>query len=70
MPTYLYNESKTDGKYHEVHTDSCSHLPSSWNRKDLGWHANCREAIQTAQNRTGDYDFDGCAYCCNDCHNG
>lgn len=70
MPTYLYNDSKTDGTFHEVHTDTCQHLPYSWNRVNLGWHINCEEAIKEAQRRTGKYDFDGCYHCCRECHTG
>lgn len=70
MPDYIYNTSKTDGKYHEVHTTLCRYLPYSWNRESLGCHSSCKEAIKEAESRTGDRDFDGCYHCSRDCHHG
>lgn len=70
MPYYVFNKNRWDGKYHEVHETSCSFKPTAANSVDLGWHSDCKSAIQEAKNRTGDYDFDGCKYCSPSCHKG
>ncbi len=70
MPYYIYNKNRWDGKYHEVHETTCSHLPTNENQEDLGWHLNCQAAIREAERRTGAKDFDGCHYCSDECHHG
>lgn len=70
MPTYIYNSSQTDGKYHEIHLTTCNHLPKISNRVILGWHVDCKSAIREAERRTGCNDFDGCYYCSRNCHRG
>ena len=70
MPEYIYNKNRWDGKFHEVHTKSCNYKPRLENQVDLGWHPNCKEAIKEAVRRTNEHDFDGCKYCCPDCHSG
>lgn len=70
MPYYVYNKNKWDGVYHEVHTTECDKKPLPSNQVDLGWHSNCSSAIQKAKEVTGDNDFDGCKWCCPNCHNG
>ncbi|MCG4457653.1 hypothetical protein PT177_03180 [Erysipelothrix rhusiopathiae] len=70
MKKYLYNKSKTDGVYHEVHVTTCKHLPDMKNRVSLDEQKNCHDAIKKAERLTGDHDFDGCMYCCENCHNG
>jgi hypothetical protein len=66
MPEYLVNKHPQPGGEHEVHTTTCSHLPEPANRLPLGWHANCRDALNKAREYYG--AVDGCFYCCNDCH--
>lgn len=69
MPYYLINTEKTDGRYNEVHTTTCNHLPSIYNRKDLGWHANAKDAVAYAKN-SGYLYADGCFYCCPEANRG
>lgn len=68
MPNYCVNRQAQPSGEHEVHntSSSCSYLPSIENRIDLGWHPDCRSAIQKAK----DYysNVDGCYYCCRECH--
>lgn len=70
MGFYLYNKNKTDGVYHEVHVITCNHLPDKINQVSLGVFSNCHDAIRKAQSMTDNRDFDGCKYCCGNCHNG
>ncbi len=70
MPYYVFNDKRWDGKFHEVHETTCAHKPTLANQTDLGWHSNCKDAIKEAERRTGSRDFDGCYYCCKDCHKG
>ncbi|GAW49403.1 uncharacterized protein PD653_2502 [Nocardioides sp. PD653] len=68
MPNYCVNKNAQSNGDHEVHdlasTKGC--LPTSTNRQDLGYHANCQPAVQAAR---GYYtDVDGCAHCVPACH--
>ena len=66
MPFYYVNINEQPTGEHEVHRDTCTHLPEPKNRIDLGYCSNCREAIEKAKeyyNRV-----DGCKYCSGDCH--
>lgn len=63
MSEYLINKKKTDGKYNEMHKNTCLHLPSIWNRDNLGSFVDDDSALTYA--KTNGYpDADGCAYCC------
>lgn len=69
VPYYYVNlnEQPHDG-YHEVHIDagSCPHPPLLQNRHNLGYHQNCRDAVQAAK---GIFPkSDGCYYCLPLCH--
>lgn len=67
---YYYNKNTDVNGNHEVHTEHCSYLPDVHNRKLIGYESNCRSAINRAKSETGKYNFDGCYYCCNECHTG
>lgn len=69
MPDYIINTEKTDGRYNEVHTTSCAHGPSVYNRKSLGWHADAVDAVAYAK-RNGYPDADGCKFCSSEAHHG
>ncbi len=62
---YVNKNAQSTGEY-EVHEESCNYLPSSDNRKYLGYFSSCHEAIKKAKEDF--YDVDGCYYCCNECH--
>lgn len=67
MPIYCMNKNSQSNGDHEVHdTAKCTRLPKPENRRDLGWHADCRSAVKQA--KTYDPKADGCAYCCPECH--
>jgi len=63
---YLVNKNAQYNGDHEVHKETCSHLPNPENRKYLGDFTNCRDAVREAKKY--DSDADGCYYCCNECH--
>lgn len=63
---YLVNKNAQYNGDHEVHRETCSHLPNPENRKYLGDFTNCRDAVREAKKY--DSDADGCYYCCNECH--
>jgi len=65
MKTYYVNKNENDG-YHEVHNDSCQHLPEVANRVHLGQFSNCHDAVKEAK-KTYE-NSDGCYYCCPDCN--
>lgn len=67
---YYFNNTTDEHGYHEVHTESCSFLPSVSNRTYIGYCANCSEAINSAKDKYPYYVFDGCFFCCNSCHKG
>ncbi len=66
MTRYCVNKNADENGYHEVHTESCSYLPISSNRQDLGYHNSCSEAVQKAKLYYS--SVDGCYYCCRACH--
>ena len=67
MPNYLVNRNAQPTGEHEVHANTCGHLPEAFNQDYLGTYSNCREALTAARNR-GYPNVDGCYYCCNSCH--
>ena len=69
MANYLFNLEADNNGYHEVHKDTCTHLPNIFNRQNLGNFTSCNQAIQHARINYSNYKFDGCYYCCNECHN-
>lgn len=72
MPNYICNKHADDKGRHEVHVDTCNHLPLPENRVKIGICNNCREAIDkiAAANKGKNFNFDGCYYCCYPCHKG
>lgn len=69
MPYYIINKEKTDGRWNEVHTTTCTHKPSYQNQHDLGWHADEIDAVAFAKKNGYPY-ADGCYYCCERAHHG
>ncbi|WP_429058890.1 hypothetical protein [Aeromonas veronii] len=49
MPKYYVNSNAQSNGDHEVHVETCSHLPSVLNRVDQGFHQNCSTAVQAAK---------------------
>lgn len=70
MKHYYFNKSTDDKNRHEIHTGDCSWLPSISNREYIGYFNNCSEAIKKAKQEYPSYGFDGCFFCCRDCHKG
>lgn len=60
---YVNNNAQTNGD-HEVHEEGCKYMPT--NRKDLGYHNSCKEAVREAKKTYP--KADGCAFCCIPCH--
>ncbi|MBS4744077.1 hypothetical protein B9G52_10520 [Bacillus safensis] len=67
---YYYNINTDINGNHEVHTEDCSYLPDTRNREYIGYEPDCKSAINRAKRETSKYNFDGCYYCCNECHTG
>ncbi|MFL8969342.1 hypothetical protein ACKA04_04635 [Helcococcus kunzii] len=69
---YIVNKYSDDKGRHEVHAETCSYLPSKENQIEIGNFFNCKAAILAAKLKWQDpeYKFDGCYYCCNQCHKG
>lgn len=67
MHYYVNNNAQSNGD-HEVHTGSCSWLPSEANRIYLGNHTSCLPAVTEA--RRYYTQVNGCYYCANACHTG
>ena len=50
MPKYYVNTNAQPGSNdHEVHVETCTRLPETWNRKDLGYHNDCQSAVKEAK---------------------
>jgi hypothetical protein len=66
MEKYCVNTGTDEHGYHEVHKNSCDHLPKPEHRQDLGSCYSCSDALNKARDY---YEFvDGCYYCCLSCH--
>lgn len=70
MSFYYFNNNVDEHGYHEVHTGECTFLPSSFNRTLIGYYSDCKTAIKAARIAYPDKDFDGCYFCCRECHKG
>lgn len=68
--TYYFNDNVDDKGYHEVHSDDCPFLPYPMNRTLIGHYGDCKAAIVAARLAYPGKKFDGCYYCCRECHNG
>ena len=70
MPDYICNKIADDKGRHEIHVQNCSWGPSRTNTLQVGWFSNCRTAISSMESQNPYHKFDGCYYCCNECHKG
>lgn len=70
MNHYYFNDNTDSNGYHEVHTETCSFCPSVPNRTYIGYFSDCSEAIQSATAKYPHMSFDGCFFCCRECHKG
>ena len=68
MSNYYFNIYADINGYYEVHSEDCSFLPSELNRQYLGIYSSCEDAISYARTNYPDKKFDGCYYCCRECH--
>ena len=66
---YFYNYEDEHG-YHEIHNEDCMYLPSPENRTYIGSYSDCSSAFMNASIRYPDKKFDGCFFCCRECHKG
>ncbi len=70
MSYYYFNNNTDEHGYHEVHTENCTFLPSPSNRTPIGYYENCKVAILAARIAYPNKKFDGCYFCCRECHKG
>ena len=63
---YVHTGTDAQGN-HEVHEESCTHLPKPENRIYLGTFNNCKDAVQEAKKYYA--NVDGCWHCSRECHN-
>jgi len=66
MAIYYVNKIAQPTGEHEVHTSTCSYLPSHENRMYLGTFSNCHDAIREAKKYYN--NVDGCYWCSRECH--
>ena len=66
MALYYVNKNAQQTGEHEVHTSSCSYLPSEGNRIFLGYFDSCAAAVKEAKKYYT--QVDGCYHCCRPCH--
>lgn len=66
MKYYVSTETNEQG-HHEVHVETCVHLPGSLRCYALGEFSNCQAAVTEAR-RLGYSCVNGCYYCCNSCY--
>ncbi|MCI5141489.1 MAG: hypothetical protein D3909_07145 [Candidatus Electrothrix sp. ATG1] len=68
MDTYYVNKQAQTNGDHEVHTSTCSWLPSEANRLYLGQFGSCHGAVAEARKYYS--NVNGCYYCSRACHTG
>jgi len=68
MALYYVNKNAQSNGDHEVHTGSCSYLPTAENRIYLGSFTNCADAVRVASRYYS--QVNGCYYCSRPCHTG
>lgn len=66
MATYYVNDNAQSNGDHEVHTSTCSFVPSVANRTYLGVFDNCKDAVKEAKKKYT--KTNGCKSCSNECH--
>jgi len=66
MAHYYVNKNAQANGDHEVHVESCSYLPVSFNREYLGDFYSCKPAVIEAKKKYS--TANGCYYCSNECH--
>lgn len=69
---YYFNQIADRHGYHEVHSEDCIFFPPpAQNGKRIdGDFSCCSDAINAAKNQHPSLTFDGCYYCCHECHKG
>lgn len=67
MRYYINKRAQTNGD-HEVHTLTCSFLPSEEHREYLGDFSSCAPAVRAGKAK-GYTRVDGCYFCCRECNN-
>lgn len=67
---YYFNKNTDDKGRHEVHLEECIRIPDIKNREFIGYEPNCKSAIERINKKYPYKSFDGCFYCCKECHKG
>ena len=70
MAHYFFNNNVDANGRHEIHVKDCSSSPYVLNRTYIGYYSSCNEALQKAKALYPLKSFDGCYWCCRDCHKG
>lgn len=70
MDLYYFNNNPDEHGYHEVHKSSCNYLKKAHSKTYIGCFDNCKDAIAAAKQDYLSKNFDGCYWCCGDCHRG
>lgn len=68
--TYYFNNNVDSHGKHEIHTEDCIYLEKTYNKTIIGDFKNCNDALKNTIFRHFPKRFDGCYYCCNECHTG
>lgn len=68
MKYYLNDNSQLNNNEHELHKETCPHLPNSNNRIYIGSFQTDAEALREAKHKYTEWIIDGCYYCCNSIH--
>lgn len=67
MANFYVNTVPQAGGEHEVHLAAgCPYPAHPENRRSLGWHDSCHDAVAAA--RLLYAEVDGCRHCCPACH--
>ena len=70
MKYYHFKKAVDENGKHEIHAEDCRYLPEESNRTYLGVFSSCEEALTIAEIKNAPEKFDGCKFCCKNCHTG
>lgn len=70
MDKFIINKNPQANGDHEIHnvTKGCSYLPLVQNQVDVGYFANCQQAITKAKSSWPNNKINGCYWCSTTCH--
>lgn len=68
MKAYIVSLVAGEKGEHMVHDRDCGHVPEREHQGALGLHSKCEHAIKEAARIRDNWKYNGCSFCCPECH--